>query len=418
MATKSSVEAPAVQGPSGFIEVGGQMLVVDYGKVYHDGSAVGFLFEDGFLKGTSGPLGNADGFRTIDEIAGCVFRGIDTSGLELELPGAGGGPNGTLTYNDVVLKVNNGRLSTQDHKLVGEFTDEGDLYVRDTLRKAARRKMDENTQLTTVFKGTKSNGQAWEHDFNRPLYKQDRKYSENEVVRYFENFDGLTVAQKKFVQESLKVWSSSGLLQVVRKSEGTAALGNVKHGASGVTGVRTGYVTLDREEFEKEITLSKRFGALAVVATRFRPHVEVRLNQVVSHEYGHQLEFILSQATQDKITRLYDKHFSKCEKAHAMPSGYEGVSELLTPQQVSQRCFISGYARTSMHEYWAECTAAFSIKESRDLLGKLDPTMYELLHDLVFQPDKMLRPVFVDTIVDLQASLRVGGELTDDLLDS
>src|SRR5262249_53823216 len=334
------------------------------------------------------------------------------------LPSGARGPTGSLTYNGILLQVNNGRVSTQDHQLVGELTDEGDLYIRDVLRKAARRKMDENTQLTTAFQGKKSNGQKWEHDFMRPLYKKDRKYSENEVVRYFENFDGLTSPQKKFVLESLRVWSTCGLLQVVRKSEGTAALGNVKHGASGVTGVRTGYVTLDREEFEKEITLSKRFGALAVVATRIRPYVEVRLNQVVSHEYGHQLEFILSQATQDKITNLYQKRLSQCEKMHALPNEYDGVSELLMPQQVGQRCFISGYARTSMHEYWAECAAAFSLQESRELLKQLDPAMHELLYELVFNPDKMLRPVFVDTIVDLQASLRVGDELTDSLLDT
>ena len=394
------------------------MLVVDYGKVYHDANPVGFLFEDGFLKGTSGPLGNSDGFKPIEEVSGCVFRGIDVHGMELVLPGGTPGPTGTLTYNGLILTVTHGRVSTPDHKLVGELTDEGELYIRDALRKAARRKMDENTQLTTVFKGKKSNGQPWEHEFVRPLYKKDRKYSDNEILRYFENFDGLTAAQKRFVQESLRVWSSCGLLQVVRKSEGTAALGNVKHGASGVTGVRTGYVTLDREEFEKEITLSKRFGALAVVATRVRPYVEVRLNQVVSHEYGHQLEFILSQATQDKITNLYHKRLSQCEKMHPLPNEYEGVSELLMPQQVGQRCFISGYARTSMHEYWAECAAAFSIKESRAVLRQLDPAMYELLDELVFNPDRMLRPVFVETIIDLQASLRVGEELQDDLLDA
>ncbi len=395
------------------------MLVVDYGKVYHhDGSPIGFLYEDGFLKGTAGPLGNSDGFKTIEEVEGCIFRGIDATGLELVLPGGERGPTGTLTYNGILLQVNNGRVSTQDHQLVGELTDGGELYIRDALGKTARRKMDENTQLTTAFQGKKSDGQKWDYDFLRPLYKKDRKYSENEVIRYFENFEGLTSPQKKFVQESLRVWSTSGLLQVVRKSEGTAALGNVKHGASGVTGVRTGYVTLDREEFEKEITLSKRFGALAVVATRIRPYVEVRLNQVVSHEYGHQLEFILSQAAQDKITNLFHKRQKQCEKMHTVPNEYEGVSELLMPQQVGQRCFISGYAKTSMHEYWAECTAAFSVQESREILKQMDPAMYELLHDVVFNPDKMLRPVFLETIVDLQASLRVGGELTDSLLDS
>src|SRR5215470_3771442 len=123
MVTKSSVEAPTVQGPSGFIEIAGQMLVVDYGKVYHhDGSPIGFLYEDGFLKGTGGPLGNSDGFKTIEEVEGCVFRGIDATGLELVLPSGARGPTGSLTYNGILLQVNNGRVSTQDHQLVGELT--------------------------------------------------------------------------------------------------------------------------------------------------------------------------------------------------------------------------------------------------------------------------------------------------------
>lgn len=418
MSTPSSLETPKAQGPSGFMEVAGQTFVVDYGKVYHpNGSTIGFLFEDGFLKNASSSPSAADGYRPIDEIKGCIFRGIDSNGQPLELPGAFSGPTGVLKYNGVALLVTNGRVSTQDHRLIGQFDDECILQLKDQQHNTILRKMDENTQLTTVFQGKRKNGQVLEHEFVRPLYRKDKRYFENEILRYFENFDGLTTPQKKFVNESLGMWARCGLLQVVRKSEGTAALGNVKHGASGVTGVRTGYVTLDKEEFEKEIMLSKRYGTLAVVATRLRPYLEVRLNQVVSHEYGHQLEFILSQATQDRITSLYQKRLSKCDKSHPLPSDYEGMSELLLPQQVAQRDFISGYARTSMHEYWAECTAAFSVKESRGVLKELDPEMHQLLLEVVFNPEQMLRPVFVDTILELQLSLRAGGELTDDLLE-
>lgn len=416
--TQSSADVSKVQGPSGFIELNGQMLVVDYGKIYHDAQLVGFLFEDGYLQETSGPLGPSDGLKPIEQVAGCVFRGIDSGGLELVLPGDRTGPTGSLTYNLLPLNVVHGRVSTQDHKLVGEFDDEGVVYIRDPVKRAPRRKLDENTQLATAFQGNKSSGQTWKHEFSRPLYRADRKHSENEIIRYFENFDALNTAQKKYVLASLSLWARSGLLQVVRKSEGTAALGNVKHGASGVTGVRTGYVTLDREEFEKEIVLSKRFGALAVVATRVRPYVEVRLNQVVSHEYGHQLEFILSQAAQERITKFYEQRLSKSQRLHPIPGEYEGLSELLMPQQVNERVFISGYSRSSMHEYWAESTAAFSVKESRLLLKQIDAPMYELLVELLFHPEKMVRPVFVDTILDLQASLRAGGELTEDLLDN
>lgn len=414
---QSSVESTQIQGPTGFIEVAGQMLVVDYGKIYHDADQVGFLFEDGYIQGASGMLGSASGLTAIDKIPGCVFRGIDTNGMELVLPGDSNGPSGSLSYNGLPLHVVHGRISTPHHKLLGTINDDGIVSIRDTATRTASRILDENTQLATHFKGNKSTGELWQHEFTRPLYRKDKKYSENEIIRYFENFDGLNTVQKKYVLASLNLWARCGLLQIVRKSEGTAALGNVKHGASGVTGVRTGYVTLDKEEFEKEIQLSKKFGALAVVATRVRPYIEVRLNQVVSHEYGHQLEFILSQATQNAITDLYEKHLSRSNKFHPIPDEYEGQSELLLPQKINDRVFVSGYARSSMHEYWAESTAAFSVKESRDLLKQLDPAMHKLLVDLTFTPETMLRPVFTDAILDLQASLRAGGELTDGLLD-
>src|ERR1700719_3053307 len=98
MATQSSVESAKVQGPSGFIELNGNMLVVDYGVVLDlNGSAVGFLFEDGYLKDTSGPLGDHEQLRPIEDVDGCLFRGIDSRGLELVLPALiARGPSGAL----------------------------------------------------------------------------------------------------------------------------------------------------------------------------------------------------------------------------------------------------------------------------------------------------------------------------------
>jgi hypothetical protein len=416
--TKSPVETPKIYGPSGFIEIGGQMLVVDYGKIYLDGSPIGFLYEDGVLKETSGPLGMATAPRAIDEISGCIFRGIDTSGLELELPGVRSGPTGSLKYNGMPLNVINGRLSTQEHHLVGEFDDDGAVYIRDHTKRTTRRKLDESTQLSTFFQGRNSKGQNWDSEFQRPMHKKDKTYSENEIFRYFENFDALNAPQKKYVIDSLKMWAACGLLQIVRKSEGNAALGNVKHGAAGATGVRSGQVNLDREEFEKEVMLIKRFGVLATVQTQWKQHCEVRLNLVVSHEYGHQLEFILSQASQDRIEELYNKRLKQSERLFPAPAGYEGTSELVPSNKVFDRLFISGYGRQSKFEYWAESAAAFSLQESREVLRELDPDVSDFLQELVLSPEKMVRAVHVDQILDLQASLRVGDEFKSDLLDT
>jgi len=69
-----------------------------------------------------------------------------------------------------------------------------------------------------------------------------------------------------------------------------------------------------------------------------------------------------------------------------------------------------------MHEYWAECVAAFSVKGSREILRQFDPEMHELLARLVVKPQSMLRIVLHETIAALQASLKLGGEYKDDLL--
>jgi hypothetical protein len=416
MTTQSSLEPTQIQGPSGFIEYSNQMLVVDYGRVYMDGSPIGFLFEDGYLKDTSGILGTSPQPKLIDDIRNCVFRGIDASGLALELPGMDGGPTGALTYNGVPLNVINGRVARHDHRLVGEFDDDGRMFIRDSHNHEARRQLDENTQLNTTFVGEKSNGDSWKFEFVRPLARKDKPYSENEIIRYFQEYDKLTGQQKKYTIDSLRLWAQSGLLQVVRKSEGNCMLGNIKHGAAGVTGVRTGYVTLDRDEFIKEIELFRQFGSLAVAPHRLRPYLEVRANLVVSHEFGHQVEFCLSQATQERLMDIYKDLKKRCEKNHRIP-GYDGLAELLESSQVSNRHFISGYARASYHEYWAECLAVFSVKEGRDKLKIIDPAIHELLRELILAPQNLIRRVFHDSVMDLQASLRVGGEFHDDLLN-
>lgn len=407
--------APVVKisGPSGFIELAGQMLVVDYGKIYHDGQPVGFLHEDGLVRSESPIIGSFEGLQPIEAVKGAKFRGIDESGNQLELPGDAPGPTGTLVYNNVHLAAINGRLATADHQLVGEIDDAGNIFLRDRLKKEPKRKLDENSQLSTIGQGFDSKGQKWQVEITRPLYRKDKSYFENEIIRYFEDFDKLTAPQKKYVKDTMKFWAVSGLLQIVRKSEGTAALGNVKHGTAGVTGVRTGFVTLDREEFEKEVKLYKQYGCFWVVA---RPHLEVRLNLVVAHEYGHQLEFVLSQAAQERIQSLYEKRLRACLKLHPTPKGTNTDSELVVPERIDKRCFVSGYAKSSHHEYFAEAVAAFSVISGRQELLKIDPEMHALLTELITTPENLVRPVFVETALALQASLRTGGELNEDLL--
>jgi hypothetical protein len=399
------------KGPSGFIELGGQLLVVDYGRIYIDGNQVGFLFDDGTLEQNSILLGRR--VKTIDEIDGCIFRGIDTEGQELQLPSHTKGPTGSLSYNNVPLHVVNGRLATAEHQVIGNFDDQGAIVLNDPLHKRTY-SLDETSQLSTVFKGSASNGQDWSYDFSRPLYRKNKSYWENEIIRYFENYDKLSMPQKNYVLKNLELWSRLGLVQIVRKSEGTAAIGNVRHGTAGVTGVRTGYVTFDKEEFEREVEQFKQFGALSVVATRLNSFVEVRSNQVVAHEYGHQLEFVLSQAAQEEIHELYNKKADASNKIFPSPRGYEGSSEIIPPDKLEKRLFVSGYSRSSFHEYFAEGVSTFSVKESREVLKQVDPELHAFLLKLVSHPEQVVRTVLVDTVLALQASLRLGNELNNE----
>jgi len=406
-----------IPGPTGFLELGGNVLVVDYGNVFMDGTAVGYLYEDGYLKNPGSESEDMVQWRLIDEVEGCIFRGIDASGIELTLPTSeSGGPTGNLEMNNRPFTVINGRITTEDHRIVGEFDDHGVVHVRDPKTKVARRKLDEHNLPSLYFDGVKSNGNKWRHEFYRPLYRKDKSYSENEIIRYFQDYDKLSMQQKKYVIDSLQIWAASGLLQVVRKSEGNAALGNVKHGAAGVTRVRSGMVDLDAEEFERDIDLFKRFGSLAVISTRYPPHVEVRVNLVVSHEFGHQLQFCLSQATQDRIGELYQARLKRSHKVQPPPPSYEGASELCRPENLPNRLFISGYAKSSKEEYWAECVAAFSVPESRTLLRQMDPGICKIITEVIYQSETTFSPVLSEQLLDLQAALRVGAEFREDML--
>ena len=418
MSIKRRVKENNLKGPSGFLEMGEQLLVVDFGRIYENGQPIGVIYDDGYLQNTSGILGQFKKLRPIETVPGCVFKGIASDEMELILPTGNPGPSGSLKYNDQLYHVVNGRIAASDHSLVGEIDDAGKIFIRDKVGKTSRRALDEHSQLRTIFNGKKSTGEEFVHDWSRPLVKPDKLYSEAEMIRYFMDFDKLQSQQKKYLFENLKIWAGSGLLQIVRKQEGNCALGNVKHGAAGQTGVRTGNVTLDKEEFNRDIQLFNEHGCFAVVHTRYKPLCEVRVNLVVAHEFGHQLEFVLSQATQDQIKDLYLERLKACNKRHPLPEEYPGASELLPQTKVMERLFISGYARSSHHEYWAECVAAFTVLESRLYLEKHDPAIFSILKDVIFNPVKVLRPVLVDQIQTLQASLRAGGELTDTILQS
>lgn len=412
----------AHQGPTGFIEFGQHCLTVDNGRVYRpDMTPAGFIFDDGLIQGIAPPFGPWDGLKTIEELPGTTFKGIDSAGLQLVLPGSSRGPTGGLVYNKkVVLNVIFGRIATQDHRRVGLMADDGTIYLYDERFPGTLRKLDDNSQLSTTFQGIKSNGAPFLHEFTRAIHRPDKVYWENEIIRYFEDIDRVNDMQRAYVYETMRLYGRTGLLQIVRKPAAnlsqTAGLGNVKHGAAGVTGVRSGNVTLDREEFEKEVVYYKKYGSFMMAPLSIRPYVEIRLNLVVAHEYGHQLEFCLSQQAQERISELHQNRDRTASRLHPLPEELQGGSEYLLPQHVQERLFISGYSRTTYHEYWAEAVGAFAVKEGRDELRMRDPEIYQMLCDVILQPEKVMSLNLQESLLTLQASLRLGGELPPDIL--
>ncbi len=401
------------KGPTGFLTDGQGMLVVEDGQIFKDGQYVGVLFEDGYLQSFNELLGKPGDILLIESIAPWQFRGIDSGGGELSLPDAIG-PTGDLTYNGRPFKVINGRIIAPGHRYVAQITDEGQIYIRQKGGTADRIKLDNITLLNFIFEGKNSKGDNWQHQFARPLYRPDRSYTDNEIIRYFDGFDALNALQKKYILETMALWSSCGILQIVRKSEGDASLGNVKHGATGVTRIRTGNVSLDKEEFEREVNFFKKYGPIMNVSKNGKGQLEVRLNLVMAHEFGHQVDFVLMAAVQEQVLELYEKRKKGCDKLHRL-AGPDQSSELLMPQQLEQRHFISGYAKASAHEYWAESLAAFSLKETRDYLKEVDPVIYQIMVSLIKNPTAVFSRVLHETLIGLQASLRLGGEFTDEL---
>lgn len=421
MATESLIETSKSNGPNGFLEFNQNYYVVTDGKIAGlDGDTIGVLYEDGLIEGQSSPFDGWTGAKSIEELPGCIFRGIDSQGITLEIPSATPGPTGLLTYNHKQYTVIKGRICTKSHRVIGEMDDSGNLSFRDQKDPTKLVAMDETCQLHTDFKGIKSTAAPFNYQFERPLHNQkDKPYSDNEIITYFDlDWHKLNDIEKQYILDSLKLWTRTGLLQVVRKATGSgrAMFGNVRHGAAGVTGVLTAYVTIDRNEFETEIGLYRTYGIVSIHGRKEVTTSEVRVNLVVSHEYGHQLEFALSQACRDRIQKLYDAKIKRCDELHPLPKDQESGVEMIEMQQIRERCFVSGYSRTSMHEYWAEALAAFSMPASRLELKTIDPGIHALLTELVFSPETLLSPQHQELSQRLQTSLRAGGELSDDLL--
>jgi hypothetical protein len=240
---------------------------------------------------------------------------------------------------------------------------------------------------------------------------------DNIIADYFEGFESLSATQQNYVVESLNVWKASGLLQVVMEGKVKMFFGKLKEGSSACVNVDTGNAVLSADEFEREVKFFQRFGVLMAVPTRVPGFIEVRLNAVVSHSFAHQLQFVLSKRTQERILELYRIRLDNCNRLHPAPEGSTLTSEVFAQAQFADSVFVAGYARTSPHEYFAEAVSAFSFKDGRDRLKEVDRDIYQLLVDLIYQPEGMLIPDREKSLLEIRAQIKAGGGLPRDFLN-
>lgn len=164
------------------------------------------------------------------------------------------------------------------------------------------------------------------------------------------------------------------------------------------------YKELDREKLISQMsgpaTILAVYGPLETARRRGKPFYEMSLNLIVAHALAHQLAEFLSPEWMDSIGKAYEHRRSRCEHVDEDNNDSERLEEA---GLLDNRHFVSGYARTSKSEFWAECAAAFSVAESREMLRLVDEEMYYAIHELVLHPENALAGLWRDAVIGARA---------------
>jgi hypothetical protein len=115
--------------------------------------------------------------------------------------------------------------------------------------------------------------------------------------------------------------------------------------------------------------------------------LEVRFNVELTRLFAGQLLLLVSEEFLTDLETRFRNRLLQCSTDITV-----NMSELVDEKNINTRSFITGRARRSAHEYWAESVAAFSLKKSREELQWLDCDMHACILDFVRHPESYLSP--------------------------
>lgn len=279
---------------------------------------------------------------------------------------------------------------------------------------------------------------------------------QNGVGSYFQAIDSVDQSVRDYIEQSLHVFSASGLLKIaatvgkcqqLQSQSVSDQLDELERQRSNLkaqydlapdpalsaklddlteqfrrvdaeVGRHGDTTTFSRRELDTVSRLFNQWGAVAFTIRDEGTKVEARLNLLVAHQFAHHVRELLAPHVKQRVDQLFASQLAVCDHANEA-----GAPELLTrdPQSKSAdfnaRHFISALARTSVEEYWAESAAAFSIQTSRDSLRLIDSQMFELLRELVLAPDTMVADQYQEHVRAVHQGNGITAESVQKCLD-
>lgn len=226
------------------------------------------------------------------------------------------------------------------------------------------------------------------------------------ISRYFEGFSKLNVDAQQYLKTTLSFFDKCGFVGLLIKYG--------KHARLEALGERLSwqdndYSVVDRVQFEREIVFFQKFGAFMAIPNVQKPLIEVRLNLVVAHEMAHQIQMLLQEKWLDKFVKLYNERQQVCTHSVGMP-------ELILPEELEQRHFITAYARLSPWEFFAESFCCFAVRDAHLELRAIDSEVHEHLCELFHSPERVIEMPWKMTLASMRAFHKVDKDLVLKLL--